>query len=148
MAIGTNDAINKFGTQDTVTSTGASTANGAFTSAGTWTNDDDAPMASAVATFTFSVAPTAGTSVALYTRLTDIDGTTDQDAPDANFQHTYLGSFPVNDVTSAQTIAIDVALPNTVTSQIHDFYIENNAGQTISANWTIKVTPKTIGPAA
>ncbi|MCK4501121.1 hypothetical protein KAU11_11540 [Candidatus Babeliales bacterium] len=149
MAIDTDDAIDKFGTQDAVTTTGASTADDAFTSAGSWTNDDDAPSASAVGTFTFATAATAGTVVNLYARLMNIQSTNDQEVPDANYQNTYMGSFPVNDgSTSPQYIAIDIYLPNTMTSQVYDFYIENKAGQTISANWSLHITPKSIGPHA
>lgn len=148
MAIGTDAAIHFFGAQDTVTSTGASTADAAFTSAGTWTNVDDAPMAAAVAMFDWSVAPDANSVVNLYARMDNIDGANDQDAPDANYQHTYLGSFPVNDVITNQYIAIDIALPNTATSQVYNFYIENKTGQTIQVNWSLKITPKTIGPHA
>lgn len=148
MAIGADDAIHKFGTQDTVTTTGASTASGSFTSAGTWANDDDAPMATAVGVFTFSVAPAANSAINLFAKLDDIQSTNDQDAPDANYPHTFLGTFPLNDVTTAQYIAIEIPLPNTKTSQVYDFYIENQGGQTISANWSLYVTPKTIGPHA
>lgn len=149
MAIGTNSAIHFFGTQDTVTSTGASTADGVFTSAGTWTNDDDAPMAAVTGVFTFATAPDANSVINLYARMDNIDGSTgDQDAPDANYQHTFLGSFPLNDVTSAQNIAIQAALPNNYTSQVYNFYIENKGGQTISVNWSLLVTPMTIGPHA
>ena len=148
MAIGTNDLIDKFGTQDTVTTTGGSTADGAFTNAGTWTNDDDAPMAAITFRPTFSVAPDTGSYVGLYAQLEDVQSTNDDEVPSASFLHTFLGDFPVDDVTSAQTITIRVALPNAKTSQVYDFYIENRAGQTISVNWELYVTPIAQGPAA
>lgn len=151
MVIGADDGIHKFGTQDTVDSSSAAVLDDAFSVAGDvtqWTNDDDAPMASMVAMLDWSVAPTANTSVHLYARLDDIDSTNDQDTPDGNYRHTLLGSFPINDVTTNQYIAIDIALPNTVTSQRYTFFIENQTGQTIQAGWTLKITPKTIGPHA
>lgn len=151
MAIGTDSAIEFFGTQDTVTSSSSSVASGAFSVSGdvtTWTNDDDAPSASVTLEATYASAPTAGTSVDLYARLLNTQSTNDADAPDTNFFHYYLGSFPLNDVTSAQYITIDVALPNGKTSQEYDFYIQNNGGQTLSAGWDLYVTPKTIGPHA
>jgi len=149
MTISTGALIDFFGTQDTVTGSTSSVANSAFSVSGdvsTWTNDDDAPVASVVLSCTFSVAPTTGTSVNLYGRLMNVVSTSDQEAPSASFLHTHLGSFPVDDVTSAQIIAIDVTLPNTKTSQEYDFYIENRSGQTMSAGWNLYVTPKTIGP--
>jgi len=151
MAISTDSLIEFFGTQDTVTSSSSSVTDGSFSVAGditTWTNDDDAPMASVVLEATYSSAPDANSVVNLYARLMNIQSTNDQGAPDANFQHVYLGTFPLNDVTSAQYIPIDVKLPNTKTSQEYDFYIQNEAGQTLSAGWDLYVTPKTYGPHA
>ena len=151
MAISTGAAIEFFGTQDTLGTTSAAVANNAFSIAGdlsTWVNDDDAPQASVILLANFSVAPTANSSINLYLRLLDIQSTNDQDVPDANFQHTYVGSFPLNDVTTAQYIAIDISLPNTVTSQNYEFYVENKSGQSLPAGWDIYVTPKTLGPHA
>lgn len=151
MAISTGAAIEFFGTQDTLGTSSAAVANNAFSIAGdlsTWTNDDDAIMASVVLTCTFSVAPTANSSVNLYARLLDVSGTNDATVPDANFQHVYVGSFPLNDGTSAQYIPIDIGLPNTSTSQQYEFYIENKSGQSLPAGWDFLVTPKAIGPHA
>jgi hypothetical protein len=155
MAIGTSAAIEFYGTQDTVTvGTGTSAvSSGAFSAAGDvvsggWTNDDDAPMASVVFEGTFASAPTANTVATLYARLMNISSTNDAQTPDANNPHYYLGSFPLNDSASAQYIAIDVALPNSYTSQVYDFYITHNAGQSLNAGWKLYVTPKTLGPHA
>lgn len=151
MAISTDSAIDFFGTQDTVTSSSSSVADGAFSVTADitqWTNDDDAPSASMTLEATYATAPDANSSVNLYARLMNIQSTNDQDVPDGNYQHTYLGSFPLNNVTTAQYIAIDVPLPNAYSSQVYEFYIENNGGQTISAGWDLYVTPKTIGPHA
>lgn len=151
MSISTDAAIEFFGTQATVTGTTASVADGAYSVTGSivsFTNTDDAPQASVVAMLDWSAAPNTNSSVNLYARLMNIDSTNDQDVPDANFQHVYLGSFPINDVTTNQYIAIDVSLPNAKSQQVYEFYIENKTGQTIQANWTLKVTPKTLGPNA
>lgn len=153
MAISTDSVIEFYGTQDLVSATSgtAAVSDAAFSGSNdtvTWTNDDDAPMASAVLSVTYATAADANSSIGLYARMLDIDSTNDQDKPDANYPHTFLGAFPLNDVTSAQYIAIDVSLPNTQTSQDYQFYIENNGGQTISAGWTLKITPKTYGPHA
>lgn len=148
MAISTNSAIHFFGTQDAVTTTGSSTTDGSFTSAGSWTNDDDAPMASATGVFTFATAPDTNSTVDLYARLDNVQSTNDNEAPDADHLATFMGSFQLNNVTTAQYITIDIALPNAYTSQVYNFYIHNNGGQTISANWSLYITPKTIGPHA
>jgi len=151
MAITTDSAIEFFGTQDTVTSSSSSVADGAFSVSGdvsTWTNDDDALSASVVLSATYSSAPDANSTVALYARLMDIQSTNDQDEPTANYPHSLLGVFPLKNVTSLQHTAIEVSLPNTKASQTYDFYIENNGGQTLSAGWELYVTPKAVGPHA
>ena len=151
MAIAADSAIHFFGTQDTLGTSSATVADAAFSIASdlsTWTNDDDAPMASVTALLDWAVAPDANSSVNLYLRPLNTISTNDGDVPDANFQHMYVGSFPVNDVTTNQYITIDITLPNYKTSSEFEFYIENSTGQTIQASWDIYVTPKTIGPHA
>lgn len=151
MAISTDSAIEFFGTQDTLGTTAGTVADDAFSVAGdlsTWTNDDDAPMASVTALIDYAVAPDANSAVNLYLRMLNTQSTNDNEIPDANYQHKYVGSFPVNDVTTNQYITIDISLPNSKTSQEYEFYIENKTGQTIQASWDIYVTPKTIGPHA
>lgn len=151
MAISTGAAVEFFGTQDTLGTSSAAVANAAFSIASdlsTWVNDDDAPMASVTLLANFAVAPTANTSVNLYLRLLDVQSTNDGTVPDANFQHTYVGSFPLNDSNIAQYITIDIGLPNAKTSQNYEFYVENSSGQSLPAGWDIYVTPKAIGPHA
>ena len=150
-ALPTGSAIEFFGDQDTLGTSSAAVADAAFSIAGdlsTWTNDDDAVSASVTLLANFSVAPTANTSINLYLRLLDVQSTNDGTVPDANFQHTYVGSFPLNDSTVAQYITIDIGLPNSVTSQDYEFYVENQSGQSLPAGWDIYVTPKAIGPHA
>lgn len=154
MAISTDTAIHFFGTQTTVTAGGGTAAvtDNSFSITADivqFTNFDDAPLASVTAFFDWNTtSPNANTVINLYARLMNTDGTNDADVPDANFQHIYVGGFPINDVLTNQFITIDIPLPNTKTSQIYEFYIENKTGQTLVAGWTLKVTPKTIGPAA
>tara|TARA_R110002096_G_C14661910_1_gene728364 strand:+ start:50001 stop:50456 length:456 start_codon:yes stop_codon:yes gene_type:complete len=151
MAIGTDAAVEFFGTQDTLGTSSAAVADAAFSVAGdlsTWTNDDDSPMASVILLANFSVAPDANSSINLYLRPLNIESTNDGDVPDANFLHMFAGSFPLNDVTTAQYITITVGLPNTKTSQEYEFYVQNDSGQSLPAGWDIYVTPKTIGPHA
>jgi len=151
MAISTDALIEFFGTQDTLGTSSAAVADAAFSVAGdlsTWTNDDDAPRASVTLLANYSVAPDANSVINLYVRPLNIQSTNDQEIPDANFTHTYVGSFPVNDVTTAQYVAIDITLPNAYTSQQYEFYVENTTGQSLPAGWDLYVTPKTYGPHA
>ena len=151
MAISTDSAVEFFGTQDTLGTSSATVADAAFSVASdlsTWTNDDDAPRASVTALIDYAVAPDVNSVVNLYLRLLNTQSTNDSEIPDANFTHTYVGSFPVNDVTTNQYVTIDISLPNGKSSQEYEFYIENQTGQTIQAGWDLYVTPKTIGPHA
>lgn len=150
MVISTNAAIELFGTQDALDNTSGTVSSTAFSVASdlsTWTNDDDAPSASITLEVTFSSAPDVDSVINLYAQPIDIVGTSDGDVPDANFLHMYIGTFPLNDVTTAQFITQDVHLPNWETSSVYQFFIENKGGQTISAGWDVHVTPKTLGPA-
>jgi hypothetical protein len=150
MAITTNDAIVKYGTTRTLEANGASTANTVITQAddadySLVTHGNNAPDAEFVASFTFSVAPTENSTIDLYARELNIDGTGDVDVPEASaFRPKYIGSFVVNNVTTLQygkILAYDVPTEAS-------YYIYNNTtGQTISAGWTLKVTPRTVGPA-
>ena len=156
MAIGTDAAIDFFGTQDEVTTSPATVADGAFsiaTDTSTWTNDDDAPMAMFRLLLTaagLGGAPTAGTVVNLYAQPQNIDGSTgDQFIPSANFPHTFLGSFPVEDADSDQQIVIGpIRLPNYKTSSEFIFFIENQIGVALGTTWTLHVIPMTTGPHA
>lgn len=151
MAIGTDAAIEFFGTQDTLGTSSSLVADGDFSIAAdlsTWVNDDDAISASVTGLFDYSVTPDANSFINLYLRPLNIQSTNDADVPDATFQQVFVGSFPVNNVTTAQYVPIEISLPNGLTSQNYEFYIENKTGQTIPAGWDIYVTPKTIGPHA
>lgn len=150
MAITTNDAIVKLGTTKTLEANGASIANNAMGAAddATYSISADgasAPDAEFVLTATFATAPTINTTLDLYAQELDIDGTADAQAPTTTYKQRYIGSFVVNAVTSAQPLklrAYDVPL-------LAGYFLMNNAtGQTLSAGWVLKVTPRTIGPAA
>ena len=149
MAIGTDSAIDFFGDQDTLGTSSAAVGNGDFSVAGdlsTWTNDDDAPQASVTLFCDFAAAPDTNSSLNLYARMLAVQSTNDNTVPNANFQHRYLGSFPLDNSTDPQYITIGASLPNTKTSQQYEFYIENKSGQSLPLGWDLYITPKTIGP--
>ena len=150
MTISTNDAIVKLGTTKTLEANGASIANTAMGQAddasySIATDGSNAPDADFVLIATFATAPTINTTLDLYAQELDIDGTNDAQAPTTTYKQRYIGSFVVNAVTTAQHLkvhAYDVPL-------VASYYLHNNAtGQTMSAGWSLKVTPRTIGPAA
>lgn len=144
------ETIVAIGTPKTLEASGASIANNALAQA------DDAsysvtsdggyfPDAKFVISATFAMAPTEGTTLALYARPLNIDGTNDAEAPETTRPTVFIGAFVVNNVTTAQYIEL---LAQDVPWNA-DYYLHNNGtGQTLSAGWTLKVTPFTVTPAA
>ena len=159
MAIGQNDAIIKFGTQDEVTSgTPATIASAGFGKADqgssvNWTNDDDARYGAAVLKCQFDTAmPTVG-SVDLYAHLLDVQSTNDTPAPSGNYESVYVGSFAIDFGQSADTdfytIIPEFDMPMIGSAQRIDWYIKNNGtGGTIGVSWQLWITPKADGPHA
>lgn len=157
MSIGTNDLIDKFGTQDRVddTSTSSIAAN-AFSVAAdvsTWTNDDDAPNA----VFSLkcqwaTVTSVANKAINIYARPLNVQGTNDPIAPGVNRQAQLIGRFIVYAASTGTDYWFEsdgiCDLPNFQSSQDYEFYLENLTGQTISANWELYITPKSVGPHA
>ena len=145
-----NETIVKLGTPKTLEANGASIANNTLAQA------DDAnysisadgayfPDAKFVISVTFGTAPAEGTTLALYARPLDIDGTNDTDAPETTRPTVFIGTFTVNNVTTAQYIEL---LAQDVPWNAAYYLHNNGAGQTVSAGWTLKVTPYTVAPAA
>lgn len=145
-----NEAILKFGTPKALEANGASIANNALAQA------NDAPYAVVgdganyphakfvLGSATFGTAPTEGTTLALYARPLNIKSTNDAETPETTRPTVYIGPFVVNNVTTAQFIEL---LAKNVPWEA-EYYLHNNGtGQTLSAGWTLDVTPFTIGPA-
>lgn len=107
-------------------------------------NGSSYPHARFVLSATFAVAPTENTTLALYARPLDIDGTADADAPETTRPTVFIGTFVVNNVTTTQYLALyaeDVPWKA-------DYYIHNNGtGQAVNAGWTLKLKPYTSAPA-
>lgn len=143
------EAIYKYGTTKTLEANGASIGNGLVVQANDATYGvvaDGAyyPDAEFVASFTYSVAPTEGTALVLVARPINIDGTNDAEVPEAGLPQVFIGSFVVNNVTTLQyQMCVGTSLPKEA-----EYYLYNaSTGQTVSAGWTLKVTPRTIAPA-
>ena len=137
------------GTTKTLVSSGASLANNTMSAASAATYDRDTdgggfPDADIVLAVAFGTAPTVNTTIDLYARELDIDGTGDAVAPTTTYKRRYIGSFPVFNQTAMQYIKISAFdVP-----KLAEYYIHNNGtGQTISAGWTLKITPRSYKPA-
>lgn len=157
MAIGSNDAIEKFGTLDTVSAGGGTSAvndaaMSAAADAAAWTNDDDAPDVVLILKFQ-KPSGTPDGHIYIHVRPINVDGTDDAYQPDATDRVSQAGVFQVptglgnaTDVTCVKQISL---LPfQCKSSQEYEFYVFNDAGVTMSAGWTLKVRPVTMGPHA
>lgn len=153
MAIGTDAIVPFFGTTDALddTSTSAIT-NGAMSVAAdviSWPNTDDAPHANAILRFQHASGALTG-HVNLHIRPMNVDGTDDVPAPDAADPLNYIGTFEINadKVTATDNVyirAINLLPWIMETSQNFEFYIFNDTGQTISANWDLDIVPIALG---
>lgn len=157
MAIGTDDGIAKFGTQDEVTAAGGTSAvdgnNGISTTSDIdeWINDDDALLFTAVLEVTFAAIPDSG-NIGLYVTLPEVQGINDEPTMDSNFDGIELGARTPDQVTSKQYLVFGpFALPATKSSQVYQFYVKNaqgDAAHDMSAGWKLYITPTTSGPHA
>jgi len=143
------EAIVKWGTQKTLEASGAGCSVGGVIQANdaTYSLSSDAanyPDAEFVLTVTYSVVPTEGGQIALYARPLGINGTADAEVPEAGLPVWFVGSFQVNNIAQAQSmLMLAQDLP-----AVAEYYIHNvSTGQAIPAGWSLKVKPRTIGPA-
>ncbi len=144
-----NETIVVVGTTKSLETSGgtisnASVVQAAIASYGIVADGGSYPDAEFVLGFTFGTAPTEGTVLALYARPMSIDGSNNAEVPEATRPTEFIGSFVVNNVTTAQYARLlvrDVPL-------IANYYIHNNGtGQSVTSGWTLKVTPRTYKPA-
>lgn len=112
-----------------------------------FTDSLDTEKASLVGFFDFGTAPAIGSYVAVYVRPMDIDGTSDQDIPNANYRRTPVGVFAANNLTTSQTSTIQIPLEGSSSGQEFQFYIENKTDKTIT-DFSLQVEVKAIGPRA
>jgi hypothetical protein len=161
MAIGANSAIWFYGTADVITVGGGTSAvtdtsysaSGDVVSGG-WQNDDDAPMASFLLKFQYPSGTIDVNGINLYVRLINSMATAAADEPqtDAGWPNHYLGTFVTDSGQAATTDTYytlgPVGLPSTESGQEYEFYVYNDCGVTMTAGWTITITPMTYGPHA
>jgi hypothetical protein len=147
-----NEAIVVWGTEKTLEANGGSCASAAIVQANDATYAVVADGASFTdASFTLrcqwaTITSIENKTIDLYARDLNIDSTNDAIAPTATFTHRYIGSFRISAV-AANTDQYMHLRAYDVPKEA-EYYIINSSGQTISAGWTLKVTPRTIKPAA
>ncbi len=102
------------------------------------------PDAEFVLGCTYGSAPLSGPPISLLARPINVDGTSDTEVPEAGRPTRFIGNFFPNNVTTPQYMTLvgrDLPLEA-------EYYLYNaSTGQTVSAGWTLKVTPRTVAPA-
>lgn len=142
-----NEAIYTWGTQKTLEASGASFANGAVVQAndasyGVVADGASYPDAEFVLKIQFSTVTSIENKViGLYARPLDIDGTSDAPAPTATYAEKYIGSFTLQ-ASAASTDQYLFIFAEGLPPKA-DYYLLNFSGQTASAGWSLKVTPRT-----
>lgn len=146
-----NETIYVWGTEKTLEASGGSCSTGAIAQAndasyGVVADGASFPDARFVFRGQFgSVTSIENKTIALYARPLNIDSTNDAPAPTATYLQKYIGAF-VLQASSANTDQYLSLIAYDVPAEA-DYYIVNNAGQTLSAGWTLKVTPRSYKPA-
>lgn len=149
-----NEVVLVEGSQKTLEANGASTANDVVSEANdaTYSVSSDGggfPHALFVLRLQFAtITSVQNKTVNLYARPLDIDGTSDSDAPEsgANFKGRFIGAFVINAQSANTNEFVEIQafdLP-----RVASYWIDNQTGQTISAGWTLKVTPFSYKPGA
>ena len=152
MAIAVNDAIHKFGTQVDLSAgtTPGAVASNVFSVAAdldTFTNVDDAPMASITFEMEVDVNAADNSGCYMYFRALNVVSTRDDEIPKATYRHSPIAFFPaLNGTLALQRSTVVVPLPNYKTSSVWEVYIENKTEQAITTStWSVFITPISIG---
>lgn len=139
------------GTTVTLEANGALTTDGSVTQAAdanldNTTNNTGFPILRFAFSGAYASAPTAGTTVNLYRRILDQEGSASADGPEVSttYLNHYLGSFKLNAVTTTQHLTLDAMPRHSDPDAKESYYIENNGGQSLSLGWTLSVTPYKI----
>lgn len=145
-----DEAIWTYASQVTLEASGASAASGAMVPANdaalTSANHSNFPLADFALTCDFGAAIAGGTTIAVFRQDLNIDGTADAPAPAAStFEECLVGLFLL---PSGQSASATYSLPDVPLTKECQFSLKNNTAQTMSAGWVLKVTPKTMEPAA
>lgn len=142
-----------YASQVTLEGSGASAGSGTFLAADDAALSDanhyNYPLGDFVLKCSFAAAVAAGSAVYLYRQDLNIDSTNDAPAPTAtNYEQTLVGVFNLPQAGSESTNTLYYPCVDVPLTKECQFSIKNAANQTLSAGWTLKVTPKTYAPGA
>ena len=107
------------------------------------TQTGDYPNLALTLTCAFGSTPTQNGRIDVHIVPQQVDGTTDARDISASYRPYYKGSFVVDSQSTSQTYACELFdVP-----QEGKVMLYNAAGQQVSANYTLKAKPFTLGPA-
>lgn len=92
--------------------------------------------------------PTVGGVVNIYAQPQNFEGTEDGEPPTANYPHTFVAAMPIDDDEAIQQDILKDLVRNPFPHNDCKYFIENQCGQTISAAWNLRITPKYFAPGA
>ena len=91
----------------------------------------------------FATAPAAGSMIDVYAQELLVDGTNNAQVPTATYLQKYVGTFPLNAVTTTQYLKMrGYQVPNNA-----KYYLYNNGTGQSSGVWGLIITPRTYKPA-
>ncbi|MCB1909424.1 MAG: hypothetical protein KDH15_18830 [Rhodocyclaceae bacterium] len=137
------------GTPKTVVSSGAAVASGAMSAAPAFSYSVAAdgggfPDAEIAFSGSFAAAPTAGKILAVVARELNVDGTLDAPVPTTSYPYRKVATLVVSADTTQTLNARAHGMPREC-----ELYLYNvDTGVSVSAGWTMKVTPISYQPAA
>jgi hypothetical protein len=154
-----NETVYKYGTQRTVISGTANLASNGFNGSAECSNTpynsalhSNYPLADAVLFASFSTSVSSASNVVnLYRRDLNIDGANNAPQPQSAspaYSNTWVGAFVIPPFTAASSGYFP--LNDVPLSAQCEFYIEDATNATIlgtASSYTVKLTPKTYGPA-
>lgn len=149
-----NEMVWTYASPVTLESSGASAASAAFVAADDTTlasgNHSNYPYADFVLKtngFGAALTSTGSWYCGLWRQNLNIDSTNDEAAPSASNKLHYCGSFVLPN-SAASTGNQYVALTDVELVADQAYFIECQLNTSLSAGWTLKVTPKSLKPAA
>ena len=154
MTIDTDAVIDFVGTLDAVDDGSTSAINDAAMSVAAdiaaWANDDDAPFAKLILNWQHPSGTIDG-HINIHVRPINVDGTNDTPVPTVTDQIGFGGFFEIDTAKAATTdhpyvAYVPLTYFSTKTSQEYEFYLFNDSGVQISANWDLDIVPATWGP--
>jgi hypothetical protein len=91
-----------------------------------------------------SAAPSAGKTIDVYRRGINLVSSISEPEPDSNYKSKFIDSFIIDAVDPGGSDVAYIIMDVPLLPHQQSFYLHNNLGVTVSANWDLYVTPYTF----